>query len=60
MQFAEHTSGRRCGLLINLLLGICGYAVAEQHLLKVAGYAVAEVLPPSGRITIADIKTVAH
>jgi hypothetical protein len=34
----------------------CGVAVAEQHFLKSCGIAIAEVLPSSCRIAIADSK----
>jgi hypothetical protein len=43
-----------CGLLKKLRLRNCGVPVAEQHFFKSCGIAIAEVLPSSCGIAIAD------
>jgi hypothetical protein len=45
-----------CGLQKKLRLRNCGVVVAEQHSFKSCGIAIAEVLPSSCGIAIADSK----
>jgi hypothetical protein len=45
-----------CGLQKKLRLRNCGVAVVEQHFFKSCGIAIAEVLPASCGIAIADSK----